>query len=122
MCIFSVLGGNSAQLASPSFTRNRMSLTRNDVPSPEFTIPRPSRSSNTEKSFSPNISLQAPMNGTKNHVPENKNDSSVDVPGPGTPPAKRRKYYFQRCFQPSFNANDISAFRRVLAEDSDQED
>ncbi|RXG52728.1 Cell cycle checkpoint control protein RAD9B [Armadillidium vulgare] len=40
---------------------------------------------------------------------------------PGTPPAKRKRFFFKRCFEPTFDANNISGFSKILAEDSDDE-
>lgn len=40
---------------------------------------------------------------------------------PGTPPAKRaKKFIFQRCFESTFNPEDVPGHDRVLAEDSDE--
>jgi hypothetical protein len=39
----------------------------------------------------------------------------------GTPPSKRAKFFFQRCFDATFNPNRISGAEKVLAPDSDED-
>ena len=38
-----------------------------------------------------------------------------------TPPSKRAKFYFHRCFDATFNPNKISGAEKVLAPDSDDD-
>lgn len=41
---------------------------------------------------------------------------------PSTPPAKRaKKFIFRRCFESTFNPEDVPGHDKVLAEDSDDD-
>ena len=40
----------------------------------------------------------------------------------GTPPSKRAKFFFQRCFDSTFNPNRISGTEKVLAPDTDEDE
>ncbi|ROT76528.1 hypothetical protein C7M84_004896 [Penaeus vannamei] len=71
-------------------------------------------------------------NGNTSHINMSMRDDSLpDLNGdegereeediPGTPPAKRaKKFIFQRCFESTFNPEDVPGHDRVLAEDSDE--
>lgn len=40
---------------------------------------------------------------------------------PSTPPAKRVRHIFRRCFESTFDPHSIPGFNVILAEDSDEE-
>lgn len=56
-----------------------------------------------------------------NHkAPQEEEEDSDTVPA--SPPAKKSRFYFRRCFEATFNPDTLPGHNVILAEDSDEGD
>ena len=54
-------------------------------------------------------------------VDDGSGDAQEAEEVPASPPSKKTKFYFRRCFDATFNPINIPGYQRVLARDSDEE-
>ena len=57
-------------------------------------------------------------NLSRPETPEHNYDSDEL---PSTPPSKKAKFFFKRCFDSTFNPDTVPGYNNILAEDSDED-
>ena len=60
-------------------------------------------------------------NLTRPETPDEENEVDKEEIN-GTPPLKKSKFFFKRCFEATFDAESFNGKNKILAEDSDEDD